>query len=85
MTFDELNLPTVIYAPQLSDGWVKTKGARWAELEEALARRDLAVATMIDDNHRFAEACDLLRPVMQPNPDMTVTEALALLNEERPK
>jgi len=82
MTFEELNLPAVIYAPQLSDGWVKTKGAHWPELEEALRRRDLAVAAMIDENHRFAETCEMLRPIMGPNPSMTVAEALKFLNEE---
>jgi hypothetical protein len=82
MTFDDLNLPAVIYAPQLSDGWIKTKNSHWAELEEALRRRDLATAAMIDEAERFAQACDVLRPVMAANPNMTVTEALVFLNEE---
>jgi hypothetical protein len=84
-SFEELDLPAVIYAPQLSDGWVKTRSARWAELEEALRRRDLAAAAMVEDNERFAQACELLRPLMQANETMTVAEALLVLNTETKK
>lgn len=80
--FEDLNMPAVVYAPHLPDGWRKTLRCRWQELEESLRRRDNAAAAMIDENHRFAEACEMLRPVMEANPSMTVGEALLVINYE---
>lgn len=82
LTFDDLNMPVVIYAPHLPDGWRKTTLCRWAELEDALRRMDEAAAQMLEQNHNFAEACELLRPLMSANPSLTVVEALAILNTE---
>lgn len=79
-TFEDLNMPVVIYTPNLPDGFRKTTLCRWAELEDAMRRMDDAAAQMLEQNHNFAEACEVLRPLMQANPTLTVVEALAILN-----
>lgn len=80
ITFDDLNLPVVIYAPHLTDGWRKTTLCRWQELEEAMRRMDESAARLIEEAAAFDEACQLLRPIMEANPSITVIEALAVLN-----
>lgn len=82
LTFDDLNLPVVVYAPHLPDRWCKTQQCTWAELEQALRRMDESAAQMLEQNHRFGEACELLRPLMQANPTLSVAEALLILNTE---
>ena len=81
--FEDLDLPAVLYMPRTRDGWVRTVHARWADLQASLAVRDESVASLIEETHRFAEAIKVLAPLMEAYPDLTVAEALLVLEGER--
>lgn len=81
--FTELDLPVVIYCPHRSTGWCKTANATWADLEASLELQDRRAADLIEGLARFENTLDVLRPVMEPNPNMAVSEALAILGDLR--
>lgn len=77
--FEDLDLPAVLYMPKTHDGWMRTIHARWADLQSSMDVRDESVASLLEETHRFAEAIEVLRPLMANHPDLTVVEAIAVL------
>lgn len=79
--FHELDLPAVLYTPHREERWCKTVNATWHDLENSMRIRDDQVASQIEDNATFAYALDILKPLMESNPGMTVAEALDELGD----
>lgn len=73
----DIDLPPNLYLPDLPTRWLATLDARWCDLEASQAARDANAADLLEEAQRFAEACEQLRPIMQPNPEMSVRQALA--------
>lgn len=80
MDLYELDLPAVVYTPHREARWCKMTDATWWDLNESMKLRDKTIADMIDEAAAFAHALDLLRPLMQANPEMTVAEAMTELD-----
>jgi hypothetical protein len=77
--FDELDLPVVLYRPDTEAGWVRTMHARWADLVANMATREQAISDMLEEAAKYEVALDVLRPVMERYDEMSVAEAIAIL------
>ena len=81
--FLDLQMPAVLYTPHRNERWCKTKDATWWDLSESMKLRDKTIADLIDDAATFDHALKILRPYMEANPNMTVGEALDVLDDVR--
>lgn len=77
--FDELDLPVVLYRPETEHGWVRTLHARWTDLIANMATREKTISDMLEDAAKFETALDVLRPVMEHHGEVSVAEAIAVL------
>ena len=80
----DLALPTAIALPD-EDGpgdtfvYIRTDKATWADLLAGGGVRDRNVERALAKRDAYWESVDYVRPIMEPRPDLTVAEALRII------
>jgi hypothetical protein len=80
VTFDKLNIPTVLPGPR---GYKRTIEANWDDLKAAQHDFDEAALRAKREADTFGISIARLKPYMERYPELTVAGALAMLNNRK--